>query len=163
MAEGRHPARLPRLCEISHCEILGEPLSRPSQALALIILQESHPFTIASLPDDEGRVNLRMKTRSGLTMRLAKQAAASQDREMTVIVDGPWGHLSEDIETFDKVIVCAGGVGATFAALFAEELTSMGRDFQFVWTGRRISKLCRYLTGILQPRSVIELAGRNQD
>lgn len=122
--------------------------------------QQSHPFTIArastsgTSTDDNVKSSLRLliKTRSGLTRKLASRAAANQitntntdplssRKGMRVIVEGPYGHLSERLEAFDDVLLIAGGVGGTFVWPIAEDLTRKGKKFKLIWTVKSACEL----------------------
>ncbi|KAJ6562107.1 ferric reductase NAD binding domain-containing protein [Mycena capillaripes] len=93
----------------------------------------SHPFTIVNLPpapapahDGGERANnskhveieIVMRTRGGITKALERAAAAQAKGEVSlrVFVDGPYGYvgLASDLRRFDRVLLLAGGSGATF-------------------------------------------------
>lgn len=88
----------------------------------------AHPFTICSIaydPDQVGKASeiiLLIKPRRGITGRLAKLAAKSPGSTKKVLLDGPYGGLSEtNLAQFDRVLVIAGGSGGGFSLAVVEE------------------------------------------
>lgn len=85
----------------------------------------SHPFTVSSLshnPETTGKPNeiiLYLKSRGGLTGRLAMIASQHPGASTTVLLEGPYGGVSQDSRPgdarFDTICVIAGGAGAGFS------------------------------------------------
>ncbi|ORY27089.1 putative ferric-chelate reductase [Naematelia encephala] len=103
---------------------------------------QSHPFTIAStFHEDATTLNLLIKTRSGLTRKLASHASKNPDKAVPVILEGPYGGLEERLERFDDILLIAGGVGGTFTWPIAEYLTAKNLPFRMVWCVRTLESL----------------------
>jgi NAD(P)H-flavin reductase len=101
-----------------------------------IIPFQSHPFTIASLPEDE-KLEFFIRAEKGGTKRLFRYASkndkvlgavdsALAGRGRTVFVEGPYGTL-RSLRQFDSAVLLAGGMGATFTM-------PLLRDIASVWT-----------------------------
>lgn len=80
----------------------------------------TNPFTIASIPSKDKELSLVARTLSGNTKRLAELARSlssdGQLSNMPLALEGPYGASTHfpDFSTFDKILLVAGGVGATF-------------------------------------------------
>jgi hypothetical protein len=77
-----------------------------------------NPFTVASLPIKDKELLLVARTLTGNTKKLAKLARslANETIDIPITLEGPYGasiHFP-DFSTFDKILLVAGGVGATF-------------------------------------------------
>lgn len=108
--------------------IKNPPISwRPGQHLFLachgISPFQSHPFTIASLPQD-GQMEFVIKSKSGYTKRLLGRAErqlalptatgnAHERRVCSVVIDGPYGYM-RPLRQFDSVLLVAGSNGIAF-------------------------------------------------
>ena len=96
-----------------------------------VVPLQSHPFTIASLPQD-GKIQLVVKAQSGGTKSFYKYAE-SQHRlplmgsDTTVVctkpvaIEGPYGRI-RPLRQFDSVVFLAGGVGSTFTMPLMRDL-----------------------------------------
>lgn len=84
---------------------------------------QSHPFTVASIPQD-GTMEFLVKSKSGGTKRFFKHAQKHQGLPLTqpntsashkssVVIEGPYGAI-RPLRQFDSLILIAGGSGATF-------------------------------------------------
>ena len=84
---------------------------------------QSHPFTIASIPQD-GEMKFLVKSKSGGTRRFLNHARKYQMLPLTnnrtrttdmtpVTIEGPYGHI-RPLRQFDTVILIAGSSGGTF-------------------------------------------------
>ena len=84
---------------------------------------QSHPFTIASIPQD-GKMEFLVKSKSGGSKRFLKHARKYQTLPLTndkarttrttaVAIEGPYGHV-RSLRQFDSVILIAGSSGGTF-------------------------------------------------
>jgi ferredoxin-NADP reductase len=82
-------------------------------------LKSRSPFTIASLPSEDGNLKLAARILDGNTAALAKAAtegATGKATSIPLILEGPYG-LSTYPNTllqYNRVLFIAGGVGATF-------------------------------------------------
>ena len=82
----------------------------------------SHPFTIASLPEDE-KMEFVVRAKKGATKKFFKYAervypslpssASSQRVGRGVLIDGPYATI-RPLRQFDSVVFIAGSTGATF-------------------------------------------------
>lgn len=84
---------------------------------------QSHPFTIASIPQD-GTMEFLVKSKSGGTKRFFKHAQKHQELPLTqantsashkasVVIEGPYGAI-RPLRQFDSLFLIAGSSGATF-------------------------------------------------
>lgn len=125
-----------------------------------IVPLQSHPFTIASIPED-GKMEFLVKAETGGTRRFFRHAEkthglpASSGRSCTrsVAIEGPYGCL-RPLRQFDSVVLLAGSTGATFTvpllrdivqgwkqnasptqntSLFKPQSGAVTRHVRFVW------------------------------
>lgn len=92
---------------------------------------ESHPFTIC----DNDVTQLRCRKRDGFTRVLHEYAEQNAGEALRVIVDGPYGS-TPDFATYDKALIVAGGVGATFSFCVVLDLVRRAKTEQvvdFLW------------------------------
>ena len=98
---------------------------------------ETHPFTIhGSSP-----LEFTVQARNGFTSDLYKYAAAHPGAAVRASIDGPYGTFPDPME-FDKIVLIAGGGGATFTfGLAINVLERMDEDspknIVFVWSVRK--------------------------
>ncbi|KAF5379489.1 hypothetical protein D9615_006545 [Tricholomella constricta] len=106
----------------------------------------SHPFTVASLPDS-GALEFHVRVREGITARMAAAAAAG-GKTSAVSLDGPYGGVHGSFEVYDRVVLLAGGSGASFtvpilldllAGLKAKKVKT--KHVHFVWAVPSIESL----------------------
>jgi NAD(P)H-flavin reductase len=110
-----------------------------------------NPFTIASLPKADGNLSLIARTLKGNTKTLASRARAStlSGTNVKLQIEGPYGLRLPSFAQFDRVLLVAGGVGATFiipiyrsiltSRLNAPNNTNLA-DIRLVWSVRKISE-----------------------
>ncbi|KAI0110858.1 ferric reductase NAD binding domain-containing protein [Nemania sp. FL0031] len=97
---------------------------------------ETHPFTIvASEP-----MELIINTYSGFTADLHSYASKNPGASLAVSVEGPYGTFPDPMD-YDKVVLVAGGSGATFTiALAADMVRRLSPDstkkIDFIWATR---------------------------
>ncbi|KAJ4317700.1 hypothetical protein N0V84_007219 [Fusarium piperis] len=101
-----------------------------------IRLLETHPFTIASMKPMEFVVD----SHDGFTRDLHEYAMANPGAVLKASVEGPYGQVPEPAD-YDKVLIFAGGSGATFGFGTALQLlrdfeASVPKDVTLVWTMR---------------------------
>ena len=121
----------------------------------------SNPFTIASLPNVDGNVTLIARALRGNTAQLASLARSTKSTNtngiddsddkpapLRLTLEGPYGtsaHLP-DFSRFDRVLLIAGGVGATFIVpvwrhiLRLREKTTSSPDVRFAWAVRNLAE-----------------------
>ncbi|WYZ44867.1 hypothetical protein EsH8_VIII_000183 [Colletotrichum jinshuiense] len=78
----------------------------------------AHPFTICSVPQHGKRNQMifYIQPKGGVTARLAKIAEKSPDIAIPVLLDGPYGGVTNRwFGGFDRTLVLAGGSGAGFS------------------------------------------------
>ena len=97
---------------------------------------ETHPFTIHK----SSPVEFTVKARDGFTRDLHKYAAAHPGVVVRASVDGPYGTFPDPMD-FDKIVLIAGGGGATFTFGLAVNLLEKmdedsHRDVVFIWSVR---------------------------
>lgn len=68
----------------------------------------SHPFTIASRPSS-GSMDVYIRVHNGMTKRLLSYGA--RNKTSRVLVDGPYGGLSQSLRDFEHVLLLSGGSG----------------------------------------------------
>jgi predicted ferric reductase len=102
---------------------------------------ETHPFTVhRSSP-----VEFTVKARNGFTSDLHKYAVAHPGAALKASVDGPYGTFPDPME-FDKIVLIAGGGGATFTfGLAVNVLERMDgnspKNIVFIWAVKKHGKL----------------------
>ncbi|KAI0473118.1 ferric reductase NAD binding domain-containing protein [Xylariaceae sp. FL0804] len=97
---------------------------------------ETHPFTIVASDPMELVIN----TYSGFTRDLHNHARQNPGASLKVSVEGPYGTLPDPMD-YDKVVLVAGGSGATFTfGLAADMLRRMTETstqrIEFIWAAR---------------------------
>jgi len=142
---GAHPA--------SHAYLSIPPTSRPSQnPLSLSYLRFefiSNPFTVASVNEEAEELRLVARQMSGpMTNTLARLASLqSPDTKVALNVDGPYGvaaHFPNLAGTdFDRILLVAGGVGATFIMPLYEHVITENPSAQveLVWAVRNTGEV----------------------
>lgn len=91
-------------------------------------LLTAHPFTISSVcrnPDETGKASeiiFYIKPRRGVTARLAAMAAKRPGVSKNILLEGPYGGVSENhMAHFDTLLVIAGGSGGGFSLAMVDE------------------------------------------
>ncbi|KAK3316679.1 ferric reductase NAD binding domain-containing protein [Apodospora peruviana] len=102
---------------------------------------ETHPFTIHKTEP----VEFTVKAHNGFTRDLHKYAVANPGRAVTASVDGPYGTFPDPME-FDKIVLIAGGGGATFTfGLAVNVLERMKEESHknvvFIWAVKKHENL----------------------
>ncbi|TFY72984.1 hypothetical protein EVG20_g10 [Dentipellis fragilis] len=107
---------------------------------------ESHPFTIANIPDEnlgeEQRLTFIIKGREGLTQKLLQQATEKDGIRIPVFVDGPYG-APPNLAPYATCILIAGGTGVSYTLPLLLDLVRQVRDGKalakkivFIWAVR---------------------------
>ncbi|PVH99754.1 hypothetical protein DM02DRAFT_614755 [Periconia macrospinosa] len=112
----------------------------------------TNPFTIASIPVKDKELVLVARTLSGNTKRLAELARSlSSDGQLPSIplaIEGPYGASTHfpDFSTFDKILLVAGGVGATFVMPIYRSIIDFGDsehaghpEVRFIWAVQKLA------------------------
>ncbi|KAJ5092507.1 hypothetical protein NUU61_007377 [Penicillium alfredii] len=98
-----------------------------------IVPLQSHPFTIASLPEDN-KIEFFVRAENGGTRRFFRYASKN-DRVLgagettptacnqIVFIEGPYGTM-RPLRQFDSVVLLAGGMGATFSIPLLRDIVS---------------------------------------
>jgi predicted ferric reductase len=96
---------------------------------------ESHPFTLLSSDSPE----FVIKVYDGFTRSLYKAAQESPGKSLRCSVDGAYGQVP-NFKVFDKVVLVAGGSGASFTFAIALDLIETSnkavRSIDFIWVVR---------------------------
>lgn len=97
-------------------------------------LLTAHPFTISSVchdPDEAGKASeliFYIKPRRGVTARLAAMASKQPGISKQVLLEGPYGGVSEHhMVHFDTLLVIAGGSGGGFSLAMVDEALRLTR------------------------------------
>lgn len=82
---------------------------------------EWHPFTIASAPHED-EATFFIKAHGDWTKKLRdemeQRLQGEQDQPLKVVVRGPFGAPTQHVQSYERVVLVSGGVGATpFAAI----------------------------------------------
>jgi NAD(P)H-flavin reductase len=134
----------------------------PSYYQQWLLANKSNPFTIASLPSVDRELLLVARTLNGNTKHLAHLAqelskggsglpmlptATGDVPILPIALEGPYGASNRlpDLTEFDKVLLVAGGVGATFAMpiyrAIAEyhDTTPGATQVRFIWAVQKLT------------------------
>lgn len=106
-----------------------------------------NPFTIANLPLIDGHMRLIVRPLSGTTQALSLIADINSNRSSQLLIEGPYGaapNLLDLVESYDRILLVAGGVGATFTVPIYRALLQRVREgiaeeskIRFVWSVRK--------------------------
>ncbi|KAL8782289.1 MAG: hypothetical protein Q9213_005524 [Squamulea squamosa] len=114
-------------------------LTPPNQRLRF------NPFTIANLPQKDKHIRLILRTLNGTTRMLAANIPPTTSRKTTIplSIEGPYGSAATfpDFLKYDRVLLVAGGVGATFTMPIYRDLVDRGMDLKrmkFVWSVKSV-------------------------
>ncbi|KAF2637208.1 hypothetical protein P280DRAFT_458379 [Massarina eburnea CBS 473.64] len=126
----------------------GSPYSlSPKDQFAL--RNKANPFTVASIPVKDKELLLVARALAGNTKKLAELARSlSRDGQVPSIplaIEGPYGASTHfpDLSTFDKVLLVAGGVGATFVMPIYRSMVDFNdrgyADVRCVWAVQKLA------------------------
>ncbi|KAJ9637274.1 hypothetical protein H2199_007561 [Coniosporium tulheliwenetii] len=145
-----------------HVHVSLPVASKASPAIKNLIRQRyrTNPFTIASLPHEDGGLTLVARTLNRNTKKLAALARSFSDQAeddkstppINITIEGPYGASSRlpDLASYDYVLLLAGGVGATFILPVFRSITSRSHwpspaaanpQIRFVWMVRRLAEV----------------------
>lgn len=71
---------------------------------------ENHPLTLASWAD--GKLHFLIGPKKGATRKLQRRLEKQDHQDMRIVLEGPYGH-THSLESFDHVVLIAGGSGIT--------------------------------------------------
>lgn len=126
-------------------------LSFPSSADAPLNKLRLNPFTIANLPTKDGNMRLIIRPLSGTTNLLSKLAEThARSLPIPMIIEGPYGsasYWSDLLKFHDRILLVAGGVGATFTLPIYRSLQrnlsqgspTLSSKFRSIWSVREIA------------------------
>ncbi|KXG47340.1 FAD-binding 8 [Penicillium griseofulvum] len=113
---------------------------------------ESHPFTLVSSNPSE----FVIRVYDGFTRDLYKAAQESPGRSLRCSVEGAYGQVP-NFKVFDKVVLVAGGSGASFTFAIALDLittsTKAVKSIDFIWVVRNLESLEWYVQELKQLQS----------
>ena len=126
---------------------MNRPLSRAKPGVHVMLwiqkvrALETHPFTVVSVDPLE----LVVSACDGFTRALHQQAVKHPGISLPASVDGPYGALP-DFSTYDRVVLIAGGSGASFTFAIAMDLVRYNSiesrlRIDFVWVVRDYGEL----------------------
>ncbi|CAO1599765.1 hypothetical protein XANCAGTX0491_003480 [Xanthoria calcicola] len=124
-------------------------LSLPSQTRLRL-----NPFTIANLPQKDTHIRLVLRALNGTTRLLANTIPSSSPSKtpskpttIPLNIEGPYGAAANfpNLATYDRILLVAGGVGATFTVPIYRHLIEQqecihtkNRTTRFVWAVKSI-------------------------
>lgn len=121
-------------------------LSIPATSDAPLNSLRINPFTIANLPATDGYMRLVIRPISGTTRLLADLAQNSDQPTTQLQIEGPYGaspYFPNLKNSYDRILLVAGGVGATFTLPIYRDLLRHAREgisaesyIRFVWSVR---------------------------
>lgn len=116
-----------------------------------------NPFSVASLPHQDGHVQLIVRPLSGTTALL--DHAAMQTQPVNLVLEGPYGSAQyfPDFSCFDSVLLIAGGVGATFTVPLYRHM-KQHENVTFVWVVRQLSET-RWASNLENP--ILYITGKH--
>jgi predicted ferric reductase len=112
-----------------------------------IVPLQCHPFTIASIPEDN-RMEFFIRAENGGTRRFFRFASKNDSvlgsgevapRGRTIFVEGPYGSM-RPLRQFDSVVLLAGGMGATFTMPLLRDVVTAWKQES---TGQASSRTAR--------------------
>ncbi|KIW09547.1 uncharacterized protein PV09_00420 [Verruconis gallopava] len=163
---------------LKHKPISWQPGQHVFVSCHSVLPLQSHPFTMASLPQD-GKIEFIIKAEKGGTRRLFRHAeksarlpGANASQLKTVALEGPYGRI-RPLRQFDSVVLFAGSTGATFTmpllrdiVLGWQERNAPGtllqpggvvtRHIRFVWVVKTREQLSWFATQLDQVVDSVE-------
>ncbi|CAG8248226.1 unnamed protein product [Penicillium salamii] len=126
---GMHTASLELLpCGLVRVEVPSNMKWTPGQHVFIRFLTSdlhlltAHPFTISSACHETSNLVFYIKPRGGVTGRLGAMAAKNPGCKKRILMEGPYGGVSEShMAQFDTILVIAGGSGGGFSLAMVDE------------------------------------------
>ncbi len=94
--------------------------------------KESHPFTIASAPENNRELRIVVKASGDFTSALVGEVKVGNE----VAVEGSYGHLTQKSMQSTEQVWIAGGIGVTPFLSLARSLAGSGRSAKLFWSVR---------------------------
>ncbi|KAG9247443.1 metalloreductase [Calycina marina] len=102
----------------------------------------SHPFTVASLPQD-GKMEFIVQAKGGATKRFVRYAEKNSSlpnsmprkSDRAVLIDGPYSRI-RPLRQFDSVVLVAGSTGATFTVPLMRDIVEQWKGTDSCQTSR---------------------------
>lgn len=124
---------------------------------------QTHPFTMVN----RDPVEFVISARDGFTKDLFKAACEKPGRKVRAGIEGAYGHVP-DVTGYERVVLFAGGSGATFAFALAVEWArkkdvESKESVNFIWSVRTVGKFKTVFTGDcgnVQPANTINRPAR---
>ncbi|CAI5760365.1 unnamed protein product [Candida verbasci] len=101
---------------------------------------DSHPFSIASIKEDEQGMRFIVIPKKGLTKSHFEELNTKLTCEKKVFIDGPYGGTFRNIESFERVVLIASGSGVTATLPFLSYLSKHNNILKyvsFIWIVRK--------------------------
>ena len=120
-------------------------VSLPATLTSPLYKFRMNPFTVANLPAKDGSINLVARGLSGTTEILTRITRDLHGEPTAVGVEGPYGaaaNFPDLANTYDRVLLVAGGVGATFTMPIYRSVLGTARKDQvrFIWAVRSVAE-----------------------
>jgi hypothetical protein len=136
---------------------LRRPLDRQHLALVytrFLLWSQTNPFTVASIPAKDKELLLVARVRHGNTKKMSELAVCLprpdqiESPGIPLVLEGPYGAAYlPDLSAFNKVLLVAGGVGATFILpIYRTTIESSnsnstdGTRVRFVWAVQKLAE-----------------------
>ena len=120
----------------------------------------AHPFTICSLPG-VGEAVFHVRPYAGVTARLASLAKANGGTSLRVLLDGPYGGMSEQsLQNADTMLIAVGGSGAGYSLALIEDF--MQRTWQPRAHYEQAETGSRHDDAVHRPRCIVVAAAREK-
>lgn len=127
-------------------------LSLPATSTAPLNKLRLNPFTIANLPAKDHYLRLIIRPLAGTTQLLHNLVATSHKQpQVKLLFEGPYGGASyfpDLLKSYDRILLVAGGVGATFTLPIYRDLLQQARkgapaesSVRFVWSVRKAEEV----------------------
>lgn len=149
----------------SHVYMNVPAASRPPTTLSSLIFEFTHsPFTVAAVSEDTQELTLVARQHAGpMTQNLGRLAriSAGQSR-VALCIEGPYGaakHFPNFVGSdFDRVLLFAGGVGATFIMPLYESMVKENAlaRVDMYWTVREAGEATWPSSGNGKEKSVVD-------
>lgn len=162
---------------LKHTSLSWKPGQHVFVSCHSVVPLQSHPFTIASLPQD-GKIEFIVKSEKGGTGRFFRHAekiaslpGAGSAQFKTVALEGPYGRV-RPLRQFDSVVLFAGSTGATFAVPLLRDIVLgwqegnapgtffrpggvVTRHIRFVWVVKTREQLNWFVTQLDEVTSAV--------
>ncbi|KAK1925280.1 FAD-binding domain-containing protein [Papiliotrema laurentii] len=119
---------------------------------------ESHPFSIANVPNEKDEAVFLIRVHSGFTRRLRDRLSGDITTNIPIYLEGPYGS-SHSCASYSTVILVAGGTGITFLfshllGLLQADTPDVPRHVHLVWHIRHAQDI-QWLAPLLKQASTL--------